>query len=111
MPSIKLETSAILTSEQEKSAALEITALCAELLNKPVEVIQVRVESGVTISFGGKFSGKSAFLAIAMIGKIAPETRAVLPEKFAALLEKYGIDGKELFLNYTETAPESWGWL
>lgn len=111
MPSIKLETSAILTAEQEKSAALEITALCAELLNKPVAVIQVRVESGVTISFGGKFSGKSAFLAIAMIGKIAPETRAILPGKFAELLEKYGIDGKELFLNYTETAPESWGWL
>ena len=111
MPSIKFETSAALTSEQEKCAALEITALCAELLNKPVAVIQVRVESSLTISFGGEVSENSAFLSIAMIGKIAPEVRAVLPEKFAALFEKYGIDRKKIFLNYTETAPEAWGWL
>ena len=111
MPSIKLETSAVLTPEQEKSVALEITTLSAELLNKPVEVVQVRVESGMTVTFGGESSNASAFLAIAMIGKISPDTRAILPEKFAALLAKYGIDSKKLFLNYTETAPEAWGWL
>ena len=111
MPSIKFETSAVLTPEQEKNVAVDITALCVELLNKPIEVVQVRVESGLTITFGGKASANSAFLSIAMIGKIAPDVRAILPEKFAALFEKYGINRKELFLNYTETAPEAWGWL
>ncbi|MBR2632286.1 MAG: hypothetical protein IKD29_02460 [Lentisphaeria bacterium] len=110
MPSIKLETSAVLTKEQEAALALEITDLSAVLLNKPVEVIQVRIESNVTISFGGKVSQNSAFLSIAMIGNISPDVRPTLPEKFASMLSKYGIDKKQLFLNYTETPFEAWGW-
>ena len=111
MPSIKLETSAVLSEAQEQAAALEISKLAAELLNKPLEVIQVRIESGVTIAFAGNITQDSAFLHIALIGAIAPEVKAVLPEKFAALLGKYDIDPKRLFLNYLETARESWGWL
>lgn len=110
MPSIKLETSVSLTKEEKNTLALEITTLAAELLNKPVEYVQVRVEGDVSIAFGGSISDASAFLSIAMIGNIAPDTRASLPEKFGGLLEKYGIDRNKLFLNYTETAPEAWGW-
>lgn len=110
MPSIKLETSAVLTKEQEAALALEITELSAVLLNKPVEVIQVRIESNVTISFGGVVSLNSAFLSIAMIGNIAHDVRPTLPEKFAAILSKYGINKKQLFLNYTETPFDAWGW-
>ena len=51
------------------------------------------------------------FLSIALIGNIAPDVKSSLPGKFADLFAKYGIDAKKLFLNYTETAPECWGWL
>lgn len=111
MPSIKLETSVILTKEDESSLALEIANLAASELNKPISVVQVRIQSGITISFGNAVSANSAFLHFALIGSIAPEVKSALPEKFASLLEKYGVDKKVLFLHYTETAPDAWGWL
>ena len=111
MPSLKLETSVALNKEDEKKIALEIGTLAAQMLNKPIAVVQVRVQSGVTMAFGGEITEKSAFLSFALIGNIAPEVKAVLPEKFAPILEKYGIDAKKIFLNYTETAPDAWGWL
>ena len=111
MPSLKFETSVVLSAAQEQAIALEISQLAAQLLNKPLEVIQVRVQSGVTVAFGGRITKNSAFLGIALIGEIKPEVKQVLPEKFAELFKKYEIDPKCLFLNYQETAPSAWGWL
>ena len=111
MPSLKFETSAVLSEAQEQAIALEISTLAAQLLNKPLAVIQVRVESGVTISFGGEITQDSAFLGIALIGAIAPETKKELPAKFAELFAKYEINPKRIFLNYQETEPSAWGWL
>ena len=111
MPSLKLETSVNLTKDEEKTLALEIALLASQLLNKPLAVVQVRIQSGLTVAFGSEVSEASAFLSIALIGNIAPDVKSSLPGKFADLFAKYGIDAKKLFLNYTETAPECWGWL
>ena len=111
MPSIKLETSVVLSKEEESRLALEIANLAATELNKPLSVVQVRIQSGLTISFGNTITSNSAFLHFALIGGIAPEVKASLPEKFAALLEKYQIEKKTLFLHYTETTSDAWGWL
>lgn len=111
MPSIKLETSAALTKLQEQTLALEITEIASAMLNKPVEVIQVRVAGNLTLTFGGAPADDSAFLEIALIGNIRDEVKAELPKTFAELFKKYGIDPKKLFLHYTETTPSAWGWL
>ena len=111
MPSLKFETSVTLSQAQEQAIALEISTLAAQLLNKPLAVIQVRVESGVTIAFGGDITQDSAFLGIALIGAIAPEIKKELPAKFAELFAKYEINPKRIFLNYQETEPSAWGWL
>lgn len=111
MPSLKFETSVTLSEAQEQAIALEISTLASQLLNKPLAVIQVRVESNTTIAFGGKITQDSAFLGIALIGVIAPDVKKELPAKFAELFAKYGINPKHLFLNYQETDPSAWGWL
>ena len=111
MPSIKLETSAILSKAEETTLALEIANLAAAQLNKPLSVVQVRIQSAITVTFGDDTQSGSAFLHIALIGKIAQETKDALPEQFAAILEKYGIDRSRLFLHYTETDASAWGWL
>lgn len=111
MPSIKLETSVVLSKDEESALALEIANFAAVQLNKPLEVVQVRIQSGITVSFGDNLNAGSAFLHIALIGKIAPDTKSAFPEKFAAILEKYGVDRSRLFLHYTETDANAWGWL
>lgn len=111
MPSLKLETSAALSQAQEQALALEIGTLAAELLSKPLSVVQVRIESRKTIAFGGEITEDSAFLSIALIGEIAPEVKKILPEKFTALLEKYEIAPERVFLNYRETPASAWGWI
>lgn len=111
MPSLKFETSVSLSQAQEQAISLEITNLAAQLLNKPIAVIQVRVQSGVTIAFGGEITPDSAFLGIALIGEINPDVKKELPAKFADIFSKYGIDPKHIFLNYQETSPSAWGWL
>lgn len=111
MPSLKFETSVTLSQAQEQAISIEISTLAAQLLNKPLAVIQVRVESGVTIAFGGEIAQDSAFLGIALIGEINPDVKKELPAKFAELFAKYGINPKHIFLNYQETPPSAWGWL
>ena len=74
MPSLKLETSVTLSEAQEQALALEIGELASQMLNKPLAVVQVRVESGVTISFGSQITQDSAFLSIALIGEILNST-------------------------------------
>ena len=111
MPSLKFETSVTLSQAQEQAISLEISTLAAQLLNKPLAVIQVRVKSGVTIAFGGEIAQDSAFLGIALIGEINPDVKKELPAKFAELFAKYGINPKHIFLNYQETTPSAWGWL
>lgn len=110
MPSIKLETSAVLTKEQEKTLALQISSLCAKELNKPESVIQVRVESSLTISFGGTVDTSSAFIVIAFIGTASEELRKTLPGKFGDLLAPYNIDPKKIFLRYMGSDASCWGW-
>ncbi len=110
MPSFKLETSAKLDSRQEQELALAISKLGAMLLDKPETAIQVRVQSNLTVSFGGTSSEKSAFLVISLIGTIAADVRKTLPEKFGALLSRYGVDPKKIFLHYEESDVSAWGW-
>ena len=82
MPSLKFETSVTLSQAQEQAISIEISTLAAQLLNKPLAVIQVRVESGVTIAFGGEIAQDSAFLGIALIGEINPDVKKELPANF-----------------------------
>lgn len=110
MPSLKLETSVKLDRRQEQELALEISKLAAALLKKPEAAVQVRVQSDLTISFGGVLHEQSAFLAIGMIGTIAPDVRKFLPEKFGALFARYGVDPAKLLLNYQEADAPAWGW-
>ena len=110
MPSIKLETSAPLTKEQEKELALAISSLCAKELGKPESVVQVRVESSMTISFGGVADSSSAFLVIAFIGSVSESCAKTLPGKVGALLAPYGIDPKKIFLRYMGSDASCWGW-
>ena len=109
MPSVKLETSANLTKDQEKDLALAISKLCAETLHKPESVVQVRIESNMTISFGGTVNNDSAFIVIAFIGTVSEETKS-LPGKFGELLAPYGIDAKKIFLRYMGSDASCWGW-
>ena len=111
MPSIKIETSADLDRTSREALAVKISSACAAWLNKPEKVVQVRIESGLTISFGGKVCEDSAFVVIALIGKIADDTKAALPEKFAALLAEYGIAPERIFLRYMESDASAWGWI
>ncbi|MBO5761999.1 MAG: hypothetical protein J6S53_10720 [Lentisphaeria bacterium] len=110
MPSIKLETSAVLTKEQEKTLALQVSKLCADILHKPESVVQVRIESSLTISFGGTVENDSAFIVIAFIGSVSEEQRTLLPGRFGELLAPYGIDPKKIFLRYMGSDASCWGW-
>ncbi|MBQ9502733.1 MAG: hypothetical protein IJU70_11295 [Lentisphaeria bacterium] len=111
MPSIKIETSVVLSKAQEQALAIETGKIISALLNKPLPVIQVRVQSGMTMAFGGGIADDSAYISIALIGRIAPETRPLLPEKFTELLARSGVDPRKVFLNYVETDAASWGWI
>ncbi|MBR2363562.1 MAG: hypothetical protein IKA79_00025 [Lentisphaeria bacterium] len=110
MPSIKLETSAGLSKDQEKTLALAISKLCAETLHKPESVVQVRIESNMTVSFGGTVDQSSAFIVIAFIGSVSEETARIFPVKFGELLAPFGIDPKKIFLRYMGSDASCWGW-
>ena len=110
MPSIKIETSAVLSVEQKEKIALQVSSSCAQWLGKPENVVQVRIEDGLTVSFGGTVCKDSAFIVIALIGEIDPAVKSTLPAGFADILKPCGIDPKRIFIRYMESGASAWGW-
>ncbi len=110
MPSVKLETSSLLTRDQEKLLALRLSALCAEKFQKPESVVQVRIQSGMTVSFGGAVGEDSALVEFALVGRIPEGAKAALPAEVAEILAPFGVDAGRVFLRYLETDASAWGW-
>jgi phenylpyruvate tautomerase len=97
-------------SEDKKEAFLkEASKTVSSTLGKAESYVMVSL-SPSTMSFGGK-PGNAAFLYLASIGHIGPETNKPAARELTDLVEKHlGIPGDRVFIQFSDAAAANFAW-
>ncbi len=111
MPVIKIETSAQWSCAVKQEVAKKANGIVAEILAKPVAVVQSVIEDGCVIAFGEELSEVSAYVTIAQIGEFSQEKREALTGKLCAFLAEAGLNPKQIYLHFDGGGAERWGWV
>lgn len=96
--------------EDKKEAFLEeASKTVSTTLGKAESYVMVSL-SPSAMSFGGK-PGNAAFLYLASIGHIGPETNKPAAKELTALVEKHlGIPGDRVFIQFSDAAAANFAW-
>ncbi len=111
MPVVEIKASASWDMATKQKLAVRANEIIAEILNKPIAVVQTVVTDNVAIAFGAKPTAVSAYITIAQIGSFTAEGRVQLTEALCALLASEGIDPKQIYLHFDGGTIDVWGWL
>ncbi|BFU23825.1 Macrophage migration inhibitory factor (MIF), putative [Entamoeba histolytica] len=108
MPHALITLSADITEEIKKEIAHESMKILSEVIGKPISYCATQVVTSVG-GFGGKIV-KSAFIDIKSIGGLKGKQEG-LSDRYCKLLEqKAGIEGGNIYLNFTEMTGNNWGY-
>lgn len=109
MPYLHFQTSEFMSEGARAAACSEFSGKIAELLSKPESYVQVRIESGCTMSFGGE-TGKTAFVELFSLG-LDEATAAACSEALCQLIEeRFSIPANRIYLKMADHPRGMWGW-
>ena len=109
MPLLRLETNVALTEEKRATLLAALSKIVAGTIGKPEQYVMVTV-TPVAMLMSGK-PGDAAFVDLRSIGGLNNDVNRILAQKISqTLTEALGVPRNRLFLNFTDIAPENWGW-
>ena len=109
MPLLKLQTSVSIQDDKKSSILTAISTIIEDVTGKLKSHIMVTLDSG-TFCMGGSI-GPAAFADIRGIGGLNAEVNAEISKRLCLLLKnELGIEGDKVYLNFTDIAPQNWGW-
>ena len=109
MPLLRIQTNQTLDAESRTELATNGAELVAQLLEKSIDYVQVVVESGCTMTFGGT-SEPTAFLELRGLG-LDSQDRSRIAEKLTSwVTEKISVEASRVFINFLAIARSDWGW-
>jgi len=109
MPLVRLEMTEALSPESRLDLCTRLSRLCAEVIGKPEQYVQVVVHDGVAMLHGGA-KGPAAFVDVRSIGGLSPKVCQILAREVCALLgETPGVPGERVYLNFTDVPASRWG--
>ena len=110
MPLIKVQTSAIVDSNQKALILKQLSKQLAEQLKKPEAYVMVVLDSEVAMTFGGTLD-HACYIEIKSIGTLTPEQTKTMTLIFCELIEQ-GLDvsRSRTFIEFTNAIGPMWGW-
>ena len=109
MPLAKLQVSVEVNDGKKKELLASLTKVMVEVTGKLESYVMVTVEKG-DIAMGGR-PGPAAFVDVRGIGGVDAATNKRLSEEICRLLlESLGIDGKRVYITFTDVSAANWGW-
>jgi phenylpyruvate tautomerase len=109
MPYLHFQTSVFLSDGARDAAASEFSQKVAELLAKPESYVQVRIDGGCTMSFGGE-TGKTAFVELYSLGLDEEAASECSRELCALIEERFSIPADRVYLKMADHPRGMWGW-
>ncbi len=105
MPLLRIQTNV----EKPHRLFQKGTELVARELNKPVQYIQVIVQTGLAQSFAGTHE-PNAFGELRSLGLSANKARSLSRALATLLQEELQIRPDRVFINFADVDAEMWGW-
>lgn len=109
MPTLHFQTSEFLSEGARAAAAREFSQKIADLLSKPESYVQVRIEGGCAMSFGGEM-GKTAFVELYSLGLKEEPARMCARELCELIEERFSIPPDRTYIKMADHPREMWGW-
>ncbi|MEM6884299.1 MAG: phenylpyruvate tautomerase MIF-related protein [Verrucomicrobiota bacterium] len=109
MPLVQFQTNKFLSDGGGEAAAQELSALMAELLGKPESYVQVVVEGGKTMSFGGT-TEPTAFIQLSSLGLNEEQASTCSKRLSQWMEERFSIDAKRIYIKMADHPRGLWGW-
>ena len=109
MPLLRLQTNIVLEKSKQTQLATELSLLVAELLGKSSDFVQVILEDGQTIVFGGT-EDSSVFVELRSLGFGTTSLSAIANELTRVVAKRLGVEPKRVFLNFLDLPRTHWGW-
>lgn len=109
MPLVQFQTNKFLSSGGSEAAALELSKLIAETLNKQEAYVQVVVEGGKTMTFGGTLD-PNAFIKLSSLG-LKKEIAAGFARRLCHFAEeRFSIPADRVYIKMDDHPRAYWGW-
>ncbi len=108
VPYLRIQTNMELEDEQRTDLAGNASKLVAELLEKPEAYVQVQVQDGEELIFGGS-SAPNAFIELRSLG--LPDDLNTLSKQISATIEQQlEIAPDRIFINFFDLPRSQWAW-
>ena len=83
--------------------------MAAEILGKPEQYVMVTLQSAEMMMSGQ--NAAAAWVEVRSIGGLRQEVNKRMTQKLCSLLKlELGIGAERVYINYSDIAPENWGW-
>lgn len=109
MPLLRIQTNQAVAPEDQGPLLDVFTATVAEELGKPVQFVQVVLQTGLPMAFGGS-TAPAALVELASLG-LPAEAPKRLTARFCRLLnERLQVAPERIFLVFDDHPRTHWGW-
>ncbi|MCD8200876.1 MAG: hypothetical protein LUD47_02255, partial [Clostridia bacterium] len=78
------------------------------IIGKPEFYLMVGIEDGYTLYMGGNKPDAAAFVSVSLFGKSSSSNYEKMTAEICNIFKAYGIDGKNVYVTYSEVP--NWGW-
>ena len=109
MPLLKVQTNQTVEAGRRTELLGELTAVIAETLGKPPGYVQVVLETGVPMAFGGT-TEPTALAELRSLGLPDAAPRALSARLGAVLERALGVPTARMFLVCADHPRAHWGW-
>jgi phenylpyruvate tautomerase len=109
MPLLRLQTNLDLDPEHQSALSAALSQKASEWIDKPEDYVQVILETGVTMRFGGT-EDPTAFVEIRSLGFYGLNQAEISHALCDVLDAECSISPNRVFINFFDLARENWGW-
>ncbi len=109
MPLLQLKTTIPVPDDRQAGLLKALSKLVAEGIGKPEQYVMVTLGAGPILMSGQ--AGPAAFADVRSIGGLGAEVNKRLSRSLCQALEQsLGIPPGRVYINFTDVAPDDWGW-
>ncbi len=109
MPLLMLHTSLPVSEDKRDALLRELSEIAAQTIGKPEKYVMAALAPASILMSGT--GGPSALVEVRSIGGLSAGVNGTLSRKIsAALSAALGIAPDRIYLNFSDVAPEDWGW-
>lgn len=109
MPYLKLNTNVSLASSSSSELAAELSRQVTQITGKPERYVMIEVNTDKIMRFAGN-TEPLAYLECKSIGLSQIQAKSLSASITQLLTEKLAIDGDRVYIEFSNCAPEWWGW-